>query len=216
MQELIVFVHGMVNFSHNRTKQDVAEKEAQERLIRDQVGSHHSFLGAFDDSGNFAFRTEYEPVRLKADVLAILNQEYKVKGAVVVERCRTQKVLRDVTKLCSQMYSKDGVSGNCLVWKDSQPWRLGMVFVEELYEKHISYIEELVNLQDDLIEILTLQDGFVGLLKFDPETPRIPWGEPAKTVEKILASLGAKWLATGRSARTVNGVLRKFSHQSYK
>ena len=87
-----------------------------------------------------------------------------------------------------------------------------MVFVEELYEKHISYVEELINFQDDRVEILSLQDGFVGLLKFDPAKPRIPWGEPAKTVEETLVGIGAKWLVTGRSARSVRGVLRKFSH----
>ena len=188
MQELIVFAHGMVNFSHNRTEQDLGEKEAQERLIRNQVGSHHSFLGAFDDSGNFAFRTEHSSARLKTDVLAVLNLEYRVKGAVVVERCRTQKVLGDVTKLCSQMYSEHFGSRNYLAWKESQPWRLGIVFVEELYEKHISYVKELLNLQDERVEILSLQDGFVGLLKFDPPKPRIPWGEPAKTVEGVLAA----------------------------
>ena len=212
MQELIVFAHGMVNFSHNRNERDLGEKEAQERLIRNQVGSHHSFLGAFDDSGNFAFRTEHDPARLKADILAVLNLEYKVKGAVVVERYRTKNVLGDVTKLCSQIYSEHFRTQDYLVVKDCQPWRLGMVFVEALYEKHISYVEELINFQDDRVEILSLQDGFVGLLKFDPAKPRIPWGEPAKTVEEILGSIGAKWLATGRSARTVRGVLRKFSH----
>jgi hypothetical protein len=181
-------------------------------LIREEGGSHHDFLGAFDDSGNFAFRTEYGPARLKADILAILNLEYEVKGAVVVERHRTQKVLGGVTKLCSQIYSEQFRTQDYLVLKDCQPWRLGMVFVEELYEKHISYIEELINFRDDRVEILSLQDGFVGLLKFDPANPRIPWGVAAKTVEETLASIGAKWLATGRSARTVRGVLRKFSH----
>ena len=206
-----MFVHGMVNFSHNRTKRNAGEKDAQERLIREKGSSHHNFLGAFDDSGNFAFRTEHDPARLKADLLAVLNLEYKVKGAVVVERHRTQKVLGDVTKLCNQIYSGHFRIQDYLVLKDCQPWRLGFVFVEELYEKHISYVEELINLEDDRVEILSLPDGYIGLLKFDPEKPRIPWGEPAKTVEEVLASLGAKWLATGRSARTVRGVLRKFS-----
>ncbi len=143
MRELIVFVHGMANFSHNRTKRGVGEKEAQERLIREQVGSCHSFLGAFDDSGNFAFCTEHDPARLKTDILAVLNLEYKVKGAVVVEKCRTQKVLVDVTKLCSQIYSAHFDLRDYLVWENCQPWRLGMVFVEELYEKRISYVEEI-------------------------------------------------------------------------
>lgn len=176
MRELILFVHGMVNFSHNRTKQDAGEKKAQERLIREEGGSHHNFLGAFDDSGNVAFRTEHDPARLKADILAVLNLEYKVKGAVVVERHRTQEVLGDVTKLCSQIYSNHFRTREYLVLKDCQPWRLGMVFVEELYEGHISYVEELVNFRDGRVEILSLQDGFVGRLKFDSVKPRIPWG----------------------------------------
>ncbi len=87
-----------------------------------------------------------------------------------------------------------------------------MVFVEELYERHIGYVEELINLRDDDVEILSLQDELVGLLKFDPTQPRIPWSVPARAIEDTLASIGAKWLATGRSARTVRGVLRKFSH----
>ncbi|WP_447859929.1 hypothetical protein [Nitrospira calida] len=78
----------MVNFSHNRTKLDIGEKEAQERLIQEKLGSHHNFIGAFDDSGNFAFLTERDPMQLKTDVLAVLNTAYKVKEAVVVERCR--------------------------------------------------------------------------------------------------------------------------------
>ena len=97
MQELIVFVHVMVNFSHNRTKRNAGEKEAQERLIREEGSSRHDFLGAFDDSGNFAFRTEHDSIQLKADVLTVLSREYKVKGAVVVERNRTHRVLGDLT-----------------------------------------------------------------------------------------------------------------------
>lgn len=53
MRELIVFVHGMVNFSHNRTKLDIGEKEAQERLIQEKLGFHYNFRGAFDDSRQF-------------------------------------------------------------------------------------------------------------------------------------------------------------------
>lgn len=212
MRELIMFVHGMVNFSHNRTKRSIGEKEAQERLIREDGGSHHNFLGAFDASGNFAFRTGHDPSRLRADILAILNREYEIKGAVVVERHRTQKVLGDVMQLCRQLYREHFRSQDFLVLKNGQRWRLGMVFVEELYERHIGYVEELINLRDDDVEILSLQDGLVGLLKFDPAKPRIPWGVPARAVEDTLASMGAKWLATGRSARTVRGVLRKFSY----
>lgn len=211
MRELIVFVHGMVNFSHNRTKKDVGEKDAQERLIRKEVCSRHNFLGAFDDSGNFAFLTEYDPVQLKLDVLAALNMEYKVKGAVVIERYRVEQVLRDVDKLCGQIYGEQFRAQDNLVWKDYQPWRLGMVFVQELYDKRSSYLEELVNFHDARVEILSLQDGFIGLLKLDPRKPRIPWGEPAQTVAGVLAGLGAEWLASGRSARTIRGVLRKFT-----
>lgn len=212
MRELIVFVHGMANFSHNRTPRGIGEKEAQERLIQEQLGSRHNFLGAFDDSGNFAFLTEHDPVQLKTDVLGVLNMEYKVKGAVIVERYRAAQIFGDVAKLCGQIYGKQFQARNYLVWKDNQPWRLGMVFVEELYEKRVRYVEELTNCQDARVEILSLQDGFIGLLKFDPKKPRIPWGVPAQIVEDVLAGLGAKWLATGRSARTIRGVLRKFSH----
>lgn len=200
----------MANFSHNRTKEDIGEKEAQEQLIWKQIGSNHDFLGAFDDSGNFAFLTEHSPIQLKMDVLKALDMEYEVKGAVAVERDRLKEFLDSLVKLCRQIYGEQFRASDYLVWKDYQSWRLGRVFMQELYDRRISSIEEILNFQNAREEILTLQDGIIGVLKCDPKKPRIPWGEPAQTVEGILAKIGAKWRATGRSARTVRGVLTKF------
>ena len=78
--ELIVFAHGMANFAHNRVS-----KKYQEQLVRAQIGARHKFLGAFDDSGNFAFVTLYSASTLQADILAALRQKCKVKGAVVID-----------------------------------------------------------------------------------------------------------------------------------
>ena len=211
MQELIVFVHGMVNFSHNRTAGIFREKEAQERLIYKQIGSRHNFLGAFDDSGNYAFRTMYPPVELKAEVLGTLSKEYRVKGAVVVERASAEEALASLDALCDQIYQEQFRARDNLVLKELMPWRLGVVFVQELYDVKVSFVKELADLEDEHLEILSVQHGIVGVLKLDPKKPRIPWGEPALTVEGVLAKSGANWLATGRSARTVRGVLRKFS-----
>lgn len=210
MRELVVFVHGMANFSHNRTQGGIGEKGAQERLIRKQLGSNHTFLGAFDDSGNFAFLTEKNPIQLKVDVLKALNMEYEVKGAVTVERDRLQGSLDNLVTLCRQIYGEQFQASDNLVWKAHQPWRLGMVFVQELYDKRIGTMEGLHTVPGARTELLTVQEGIIGVLKFDPKRPRIPWGEPAQTVECILARIDAKWRATGRSARTVRGVLTKF------
>lgn len=161
--------------------------------------------------GNFAFLTEHNSMQLKTDVLAALNTAYEVKGAVVVERYRVEEAFEAVAKLCRQIYGEEFRPRSYLVRKDCQPWRLGMVLVQELYDKRISCVEEITNCHDARIEVLALHDGFIGLLKFDPKKPRVPWGEPAQTVEGILARRGDKWLATGRSARTIRGILRKFS-----
>lgn len=53
---------------------------------------------------------------------------------------------------------------NYLVRKDCQPWRLGMVFVQELYDERIGCVEEITNCHDARIEVLSLHDGFIGLL----------------------------------------------------
>lgn len=51
MMELVAFAHGMANFAHNR-----GTKDEQGALIREELsGPSCEFLGAFDDSGNFAF-----------------------------------------------------------------------------------------------------------------------------------------------------------------
>lgn len=210
MQELVVFVHGMANFSHNRVVGSSNEKEAQERLIRERLGQRHQFLGAFDDSGNYGFRTIHSPAELKAEILEALGSEYRVKGAVVAERASIAETLDSLDILCGKIYRGQFQDKDNLVLKDLNPWRLGLVFVQEMHDARIGYVPELLELECEHVEVLTVQEGIVGVLKFDPKKPRIPWGRPAKVVEDARSGLGATWLATARSAGTVRGVLRRF------
>jgi hypothetical protein len=39
-----------------------------------------------------------------------------------------------------------------------------MVFVQELYDERIGCVEEITNCHDARIEVLSLHDGFIGLL----------------------------------------------------
>ena len=99
MRELIVFAHGMANFAHKR-----GTKEDQERLIRTQPSARHKFLGAFDDSGNFAFVTLGDSGDLQAKVLAALKRQYEVKGVVVIERARADQALAALERIARVRY----------------------------------------------------------------------------------------------------------------
>jgi hypothetical protein len=80
MQELIVFAHGMANFSHLRVK-----KKDQETLIRKHLG-RHSFCGAFDDSGNLAFLTPHGP-----RCAAVFQKSLRRHNPALMARGKTQE-----------------------------------------------------------------------------------------------------------------------------
>ena len=121
------------------------------------------------------------------------------------------EALASLGALCNQIYQEQFRTTDNLVLKELMPWRLGVVFVQELYDARISFVKELADLEDEQLEILSVQNGIVGVLKMDPKKPRIPWGEAAKTVQATLAPLGGYYRATDRSARTVRGVLQRFT-----
>ncbi|MFQ5828276.1 MAG: hypothetical protein ACE5JD_03855 [Candidatus Methylomirabilia bacterium] len=209
MQELIAFAHGMGNFAHNR-----GTKEEQERLIRDHPDAGHRFLGAFDDSGNFAFATSRDMEELQADVLAALNVKYEVEGVVIIAREGAARALATLEGIARSRYGSKFRLRDYAVSKECKRWRLGFVFIDQEAGLSSVSIDELESLSNEDVEVLSVHEGIVGVLKFD-QGKRIPWGEPAGTVAGLLGRMTPRLLATGRSARTVRGVLRKFPQPSH-
>lgn len=208
MQELIAFARGMANFAHNR-----GTKKNQERLMRDQLSARHKFLGAFDDSGNFAFVTLRNSRELQADVLAALNLDYKVEGVVIINRAQAAEALAVLETIAKARYGDKFHARDYTVWKDGKRWRPGLVFMDQ--EARLdSASKDLHRVHDRHMEVLSVQGGIIGVLKFDPKKPRIPWGQPAGIVTRAVAGGTSRVVATGRSARMVRGVLSVFSEES--
>ncbi len=207
MPELIVFVHGMANFAHNRVS-----KKCQEQLVCAQIGARHKFIGAFDDSGNFAFVTPHSSSTLQADILAALRQRCDVKGAVVIDRTRVANALSDLENIARAKYGNRFQAWDYTVWKNSERWKLGFVFLDMGTGLNLASTSQLLGFQNTHMEVLSVQGNIVGVLKFDPEKPRVPWGVPASDVASVVAGGTSSLVATGRSARTIRGILRIFQH----
>lgn len=210
MPELIVFAHGMANFSRNR-----GSKKCQEQLIHNQVGARHTFLGAFDDSGNFAFVTPQSSSALQTDILTALRQKYCVKGVVVIDRANVTNALSDLENTARAKYGNGFQDWDYTVWKNDDRWKLGFVFLDMGTGLNLASTNRLHGFQNAHMEVLSVQGNIVGVLKLDPKTPRVPWGVPAKSVACVAAGGTSNLVATGRSARTVRGVLCAFQHFQY-
>jgi hypothetical protein len=204
LRELVVFAHGMANFAHNRDT-----KAAQEDLIRAALADRHQFLGTFEDSGNFAFVTAAVRHQLETDVMRALNTRYRVQGVVTVERARLADELAALEELAKAKYGEQFRTSDYGVETRSGRWRLGLVFIKSGGATDADRGGEGLRhegLKDGQVEVLRAHGGIVGVLKFDPKRPRIPWGVPARIVSDTMNAT----IATARSARTVRGVLRKY------
>jgi len=195
----------MANFAHNRrTKAD------QERLLRERLDSQHDFRGAFDDSGNFAFASRLGQESLRADVLAALRTEFKVKWVMVVARTTCTVALQELERIAFDSYGSRFLPANYAVNLHSRRWRLGLVFVNAVAPLEREASSRLRRIREDDLKVLNVRDLMVGVLKYD-QGRRIPWGVPAGYVERALGASRRESLATGRSAKTVRGALGLFS-----
>ena len=122
---LVVFARGMASFGHNRgTKAD------QERLLSHRVDPRHGFLGAFDDSGNYAFASSLGIESAREAVLTALNTKYAIGGVVVVDRPSLAAALEDVERRARELYGKRFDDSDYSVREPSGLWRLGLVFTD--------------------------------------------------------------------------------------
>lgn len=203
--EVVVFVHGMANFAHNRgTKAD------QEYLLRDRLDQRHDLRGVFDDSGNYAFATTLGSEALRTGVLAALRSRYDVAGAIVVPRAAASAGLDDLERIALDSYGSRFRSADYAVSLDSGRWRLGLVFMDSGSSLEPGAANQLRQQHDDHLKVLSVRDMMVGVLKYD-QGKRIPWGVPAGFVERMLRDSHQALLASGRSARTVRGAPPLFS-----
>jgi hypothetical protein len=94
---------------------------------------------------------------------------------------------------------------------ESQRWRLAMVFVQDPgvadsgESRTLDHLGPTRSVSTDSVKVLTVASGIVGVLKYDPLQPRIPWGVPANVITEATGRF-----ATARSARTIRGVLRLY------
>ncbi len=123
--ELVVFAHGMANFGHNR-----GTKAEQERLLGSRVDPRHGFLGAFDDSGNYAFISSLGADSVREGVLAALNAKFDVTGVVVVSRASCVAVLEEVERGARERHGRRFDDAAYSVREPSGLWRLGFVFTD--------------------------------------------------------------------------------------
>jgi hypothetical protein len=209
MGDLVVFVHGMGTFETRRIK-----KNDQAELICKPLGRHR-FRGIFDDSGNFAFSTSHSPEKLQSDILEALKRHLEgkkqkpVKGLVVINRESLEKALSELKAIAANKYKKSFQERNYTVCKNGVRWRLGFVFLDMEKGSKCTFASQVYDL-NDCMEVLSVQEDMIGMLKFNPKKPRIPWGVPSEKVASFLGKVKSNVVATGRSARTVCGVLRVF------
>lgn len=195
--EIGVFVHGMANFATNR-----GTKVEQERLPKDRLPQDCGFLGAYDDSGNYAFRGAVTGDALTACLLAALRERYTTRGAIALSRASSALALLALETEARRRFGSALDLRDYSVVVDSRRWRLGFVLLEPSGVTG-AFSNPLLSVEDAALRVLTISTVGVGILKYD-EGPRIPWGEPAGHIARLICT-SAPPLATGRSARTVRG-----------
>ncbi len=205
MRGVIAFAHGMSNFGHNR-----GTMLEQEELLRNSLRGNYGTLKTHLATGNYVITTSLSVCKVKLRVHQGLNEKYRVKEVIVVERSDLVGAVAVLETECRNRYPDDFSESDLKVGVGQARWRFGFVFSQHLYDVRPNYLEGLLECFDKRIKVLGLHAGVVGLLKFDPMTPRIPWGVVASFVEKLLKSNGQPGLATARSAQTIRGVLRLF------
>ena len=183
MREVIAFAHGMSNFAHNR-----GTMLEQEQLLRTLL------IG--NATGNYAVTTSLPLGELKARLYYALNEKYRVREVVVVERVDLINALTVFKVECRRSYPAAFDESEFRVGAGQDRWRFGLVFSQHLYDLRTDRLEGLFEAADDRIRVLGLHAGVVGLLKYDPIKPRIPWGTAASFVEKICKRHGHSEIAT--------------------
>ncbi len=91
-------------------------------------------------------------------------------------------------------------------------WRVGCVFVS----RHIpgTWIADLLRFETPTLCVMSVTGRVAGVSKLDTGR-RIPWGNPAGAICRILDEGPSQLVTTGRSARTVRGTLRCFPGRSH-
>ena len=160
----------------------------------------------------YAFATTLGSESLRADVLTALRSRYDVSGVIVVPRAACAAGLDELERIALGRYGSRFRSADYAVSLGSGRWRLGLVFMDSGSSLEPEAANRLRHQHDDHLEVLSVHDLMVGVLKYD-QGKRIPWGAPAGFVGRMLSDSRQALLATGRSARTVRGALRLFSRE---
>jgi len=200
-----VFAYGLNSFgTANITKNE------QEAIC--QSLHNHTFHSCFDKSGNYIFTTSQGVAQLKTDVCSALSQylistsQKPLKGTVVVDRNVVEDALIALKDATNRKFGNQFDRSKWTVRKNGERWRPGCVYLDLAAPLSPNVIDQLLAFRNRELEVLYLHQNVVGVLKYDPQSPRIPWGKASGPVADVVGI--SPPLATARSATVIEGLLR--------
>jgi len=200
-----VFAYGLNSFgTANITKNE------QEAIC--QSLHNHTFHSCFDKSGNYIFTTSQGVAQLKTDVCRALSEylistdQKPLKGTVVVDLKVAKDALMALKDATNQKFGNQFNRSKWTVRKNGERWRPGCVYLDLAAPLSPNVMDQLLAFRNLKLEVLNLHQNVVGVLKYDPQSHRVPWGQASGPVAAVLGTSSP--LATARSATVIEGLLR--------
>lgn len=211
MPQFIALVRGLAMFDRRRVS-----KVRQIELLRRHLPATIQFIGAFDDSGNYALESQGEPQEVSTGVLEALRRDGGLADLRGVSVARVETVRRAFEELVLRLrdeYGSDWNEKTYGVRRGGTVWRAGFALLPE--SETLEPLEWPRGREPRVI-ILSVSAGVAMFLKRENAQgdTRISFGDPTRAFDRALrALLGRDIATTSRSARTVAGLLRCFSAQ---
>jgi hypothetical protein len=205
--QFVAFARGIAIFRERRIS-----KAEQEKTLREKLPGSVAFAGAFDKSGNYAFRTRLAEHDLSREIVGALRSHPSLSDLMVVVVKPAERVKAGLDRLISEVQrclGKNLDRINFGIELDGYVWRAGLSFLPE----SITVPPSPGSLRTNRERVILLggEEGIVRFLKKENKSDerRITFGDPTNAVDDMLqAMLGQPIESTSRSGRTVRGVLR--------
>ncbi len=211
MPEMVAFVRGMAIYKHRRIL-----KAEQEDLLQRHLPNDIQFFGAFDDSGNYALGSNRSGPSIRAPVATALRRDQRLRDledseVTIVSAGLLREALAALVKEVSEKYRSAFNRYNFEVRLGGGVWRAGLAFLTVPR----SLMESSWPSGKRTKVIVLESSGTIGrFLKREEQggENRITFGDPTRAVEAAIRALAGDDVgSTSRSARTVRGVLSKYS-----
>lgn len=203
----LAFARGLAIFHERRIS-----KSEQEKTLRENLPESIAFAGAFDKSGNYAFRARMAEQDLSREILSALRSHpslHNLKVLVVKQADRAKAGLDHLMSEVQRSLGKNLDPINFGIEIDGYVWRGGLSFLSESIAVPPSPVSSRTI--GERVILLGGEEGIVRFLKKENKSDerRITFGDPTDVVDHMLqAMLGRPIESTSRSGRTVRGVLR--------